>query len=227
MSGSDLVDAFDVRAGAVRKRLEGLTGELHDRLGHGRALFDETVEGGAGEVALQLQKLGRALGFGEGADGVRRLLHAVATLGDQRPGRSTGRRWRRSCRLRRTRRRCRGTGRPCPRRPCANASTACSPRALASPNSFSKDCGAREGAEVGEKIVGVVLHVVRPFAWRWSSGFFARPSPCAEVLAAALRAGLATLTVSADGGLFSLRSDIRLRASTASAASFDSGRSRS
>ena len=71
MSGSNLVDALDVRAGAVRERLERLAGELHDRLGESRALLDKAVEGVAGEIALQLEKLGRALRFGEGADVVR------------------------------------------------------------------------------------------------------------------------------------------------------------
>src|SRR6185369_7631634 len=47
-----------------------------------RGLGDRAVERGASELALQLQVLGRRLGFGERTDRVRCLLDALAAGGD-------------------------------------------------------------------------------------------------------------------------------------------------
>src|SRR5690348_15258763 len=76
-SGNESVETLRVRGGAIRQRLERLAGELHQRLGELRGLGDRAVEGLAREVALQLQILGRRLGFGERTDRVGGLLDAI------------------------------------------------------------------------------------------------------------------------------------------------------
>src|SRR4029079_16296298 len=80
--GNEGVEALGIGRSAVRKRLERLASKLDHPLGQLRALGDHAVERSAGEVALQLQILGRALGLGERADRVSGLLEAVALLGD-------------------------------------------------------------------------------------------------------------------------------------------------
>ena len=74
---------------------------LTNGLGQLRAFGDEAVERSAGQLALELEELGRRLRLGEGLHGVRSLLDAFTAAWRRRPGRSCGRRRRRCGRLRR------------------------------------------------------------------------------------------------------------------------------
>ena len=118
-SGNESVEALGVGRGAVRQRLERFAGELDHRFGQLRAFGDHAVERGAGQLALELEELGRRLGFGERADRVRQPARRRRGRERRRPGRSSGRLRRRCGRLRRSLRRWRGRGRPAPRRPSA------------------------------------------------------------------------------------------------------------
>ena len=148
-------------------------------------LGDDAVERRASELALQLEELGRRLGFGERADRVRRPARRRHGRARRRPGRSSGHLRRRCGRPRRTLRHWPWRGRPAPRRPSATCATSFL-AALAGIGEQGLERGRRrEGVEARRTAVGDRR------SWSWSFRLRGARRSCGAAVRVVRRAVLA------------------------------------